>query len=96
MTDDTEAVNDALASMARAQQAQLDRDRDFFEHAIRTVVPGPAKLRNFMLMNMTTKPRHRPLMLALSWMRADPGAWPGWHTEQAMNVAEANNLGEDI
>lgn len=96
MTDDEGMVNDALAAMARAQQAQLDHERTVFERAIRTAVPDPDKLRNSLLMNMTTKPPRRPLMLALSWMRADPGAWPGWHTGQAMNVAEANNLGEEI
>ena len=96
MTDDTEAVNDALASMARAQQAHLDRERAVFEHAIRTAVPDPDKLNKFLIMNLTTKPPYRPLMLALSWMRADRHAWTGWHPEQAMNVAEANNLGEEI
>ena len=96
MTDDTGAVDDALAAMARAQQAHLDRERAAFEHAIHTVVPEPDKLHKIMLMNLTTKPRYRPLLLALSWMRADPCEWPGWHPERAMSVAEVNNLGEEI
>lgn len=96
MSDDTQAVNDALVAMARAQQAEVDRQRAFFERAIRTAVPDPEKLHKLMCMNLTTDPPYRPLMLALSWMRADPNEWPGWHAEQAMAVAEVNHLGEDI
>lgn len=95
MSDDN-GVAEAVAAMARAQQAANDRMRAVFRHAMRTVAPDPDKLRQVMLMNMTTSPKFRPLLLGLTWMQSDPNEWKGWHPEVCEETARQFGVGEEM
>lgn len=88
---DTDDVNDALAAMAQAQRVTEAQ----FQHLMHTVVPDPDELRKMLLMNMTTRPKRRQLLLALTWMQSDPNEWDGWHPEVCENVARYFGIGEE-
>jgi len=92
----SDEADDALAAMEKARQAERVRMRAKFQYVMRTATPSLEDLHKTLLVNMTTKPQRHPLMLALTWMQADPGEWTGWHPEVCEEVAKIFRIGEDV